>query len=119
MTWKTAYRSLYYQGAPEPDDPVLVPSQTALLVIDIQNVYLERPDRSSLPPEEQHRYDLWTPFHDRMQKSVIPNTAKMLNLARRYGLECLFARIACHTKDGRDRSLSQKLPGWNLSLIHI
>ena len=36
MTWKTAYRSLYYQGAPEPDDPVLVPSETALLVIDIQ-----------------------------------------------------------------------------------
>jgi biuret amidohydrolase len=117
MTWKTAYRSLYYRDAPEPDDPVLVPSQTALLVIDIQNVYLERPDRSSLPPEEQHRYDLWTPFHHRMQKSVIPNTAKMLNLARRCGLECLFARIACHTRDGRDRSLSQKLPGWNNLLL--
>ena len=52
-----------------------------------------------------------------MQKSVIPNTAKMLNLARRYGLECLFARIACHTKDGRDRSLSQKMPGWNNLLL--
>jgi nicotinamidase-related amidase len=29
----------------------------------------------------------------------------------------LFARIACHTKDGRDRSLSQKLPGWNNLLL--
>ena len=32
-------------------------------------------------------------------------------------MECLFARIACHTKDGRDRSLSQKLPGWNNLLL--
>ncbi|MGL4296113.1 MAG: cysteine hydrolase family protein, partial [Aestuariivirga sp.] len=117
MSWKTKYRSLYYMGAPEPDDPVLDPKETALLVIDVQNTYLERPDRSSLSPEEQRRYDLWTPFHDRMRKSVIPNTVRMLDLARRAGIECVFARIACHTKDGRDRSLSQKLPGWNNLLL--
>ena len=29
----------------------------------------------------------------------------------------LFARIACQTRDGRDRSLSQKLPGWNNLLL--
>lgn len=117
MTWKTDFRSLYYLGAPEPDDPVIVAKETALLVIDIQNTYLERPERASLPPEEQHRYDLWTPFHDRMHKSVIPRTAHMLELCRGAGIECLFARIACHTNDGRDRSLSQKLPGWNNLLL--
>jgi biuret amidohydrolase len=117
MSWKTSHRSLYYLGAPEPDDPVLVPKETALLVIDIQNTYVERPERASLSPEEQQRYDLWTPFHERMRKSVIPNTAKMLDFARANGIECLFARIACHTKDGRDRSLSQKMPGWNNLLL--
>ena len=117
MNWKTSYRSLYYMGAPEPDDPVLVPTETALLVIDVQNIYLERPDRATLTPIEQKRYDLWTPFHERMRKSVIPNTAKMLDFARRHGIECIFARIACHTKDGRDRSLSQKMPGWNNLLL--
>ncbi len=117
MSWKTSHRSLYYMGAPEPDDPVLNPRETALLVIDVQNVYLERPDPATLPPDERHRYDLWTPFHERMRKSVIPNTAKMLDFARRRGIECLFARIACHTRDGRDRSLSQKLPGWNNLLL--
>ncbi len=117
MTWKTAYRSLYYEGAPEPDDPVVNPRETALLVIDIQNTYVERPDRGTLNPEEQRRFDLWTPFHERMRKSVIPNTAKMLDFARRHGIECIFARIACHTRDGRDRSLSQKLPGWNNLLL--
>ena len=117
MNWKTEFRSLYYDGAPEPDDLALDPKQTALLVIDIQNTYLERPDRDALSPDEQRRFDLWTPFHERMQKSVIPNTARMLELARRNGIECLFARIACHTKDGRDRSLSQKMPGWNNLLL--
>jgi nicotinamidase-related amidase len=117
MDWKTGFRSLYYLGAPEPDDPVLVPAQTAILVIDVQNTYLERPDRASLSPQEQHRYDLWTPFHERMHGTVIPNTARLLELARQNGIECLFARIACHTRDGRDRSLSQKMPGWNNLLL--
>ncbi|MBI2719490.1 MAG: cysteine hydrolase family protein [Rhizobiales bacterium] len=117
MSWKTSFRSLYYDGAPEPDDLVLPVRETALLVIDVQNTYLERPDRVTLTPAEQRRYDQWTPFHQRMHQSVIPNTAKMLQLARGAGLECLFARIACHTKDGRDRSLSQKLPGWNNLLL--
>lgn len=117
MSWKTSHRSLYYLGAPEPDDPMLKPGETALLVIDIQNTYVERPDRATLSPEEQKRFDLWTPFHQRMQKSVIPNTAKMLDFARANGIECLFARIACHTRDGRDRSLSQKMPGWNNLLL--
>ncbi len=117
MSWKTDHRSLYYMGAPAPDDPVIVPRETALLVIDIQNTYLERPDRTSLTPDEQRRYDLWTPFHERMHQTVIPNTAKMLAFARGLGIECLFARIASHTRDGRDRSLSQKMPGWNNLLL--
>lgn len=117
MSWKTGFRSLYYLGAPDPDDPVLVPAQTAILIIDVQNTYLERPDRASLSPQEQQRYDLWTPFHERMHGAVIPNTARLLELARANGIECLFARIACHTKDGRDRSLSQKMPGWNNLLL--
>jgi biuret amidohydrolase len=117
MSWKTSHRSLYYDGAPAPDDLVLPFKATALLVIDIQNTYLERPDRAALSPEEQRRYDLWTPFHQRMQNTVVPRTAAMLKLFRKHGLECLFARIACHTKDGRDRSLSQKMPGWNNLLL--
>ena len=117
MNWKTDFRSLYYLGAPAPDDPVIEPKETALLVIDVQNTYLERPDRTSLSKDEQHSFDLWTPFHARMKNQVIPKTAKMLKLARANGIECLFARIACHTNDGRDRSLSQKMPGWNNLLL--
>jgi biuret amidohydrolase len=117
MSWKTLHRSLYYDDAPAPDDLVLPFKETALLVIDIQNTYLGRLDRAALSPEERRRYDLWTPFHQRMQNTVVPRTAAMLKLFRKHGLECLFARIACHTKDGRDRSLSQKMPGWNNLLL--
>ncbi len=117
MNWKTAYRSFYYADAPEPEDLELTPAETALLVIDVQNTYVERPPRESLSPEEQARYDAWTPFHERMQSIVIPRTAELLAHCRSVGIECLFARIACHTEDGRDRSLSQKKPGWNYLLL--
>jgi nicotinamidase-related amidase len=117
MSWKTAYRSIYYEGAPEPEDMVLPPAETALLVIDVQNTYLARPDRARLTPAEQARYDAWTPFHERMRDIVIPRTARLLSRFRRHGIERLFARIACQTLNGRDRSLSQKKPGWNNLLL--
>ena len=117
MNWKTAYRSIYYQGAPEPDDMHLEPSETALLVIDVQNTYLERPERSELSAPEQEVYDAWLPFHERMHNKVIPGARALLERLRGAGIECMFARIACRTKDGRDRSLSQKMPGWNNLLL--
>ena len=40
-SWKTAYRSFYYETADPPDDITLDPQTTAVLVIDIQNTYVE------------------------------------------------------------------------------
>lgn len=117
MTWKTARRSFYYDGAPEPQDPVLVAGQVALLVIDVQNVYLDRPDPSTLTGEELARYHAWTPFHERMHGTVIPSIRKLLQSFRGRGLDVLYARIAALRHDGRDRSLSQKKPGWNDLLL--
>lgn len=116
-SWKTAHRSLYYRGAPEPDDPVLARGKLALLVIDVQNAYLARPEPASLDADGRAAYDAWTPFHERMHGTVIPTIRRLLDRFRGDGHEILFARIACQTKDGRDRSLSQKLPGWNNLLL--
>jgi nicotinamidase-related amidase len=52
-----------------------------------------------------------------MREMVIPNTQAMLEAFRKNKLEVIFARIACLTQDGRDRSLSQKKPGWNYLLM--
>jgi nicotinamidase-related amidase len=108
--WKTAYRSFYYENAPEPEDISLPPEQTALLVIDIQNTYLEEPDDET----ERQR---WQPFFQRMNQQVIPKTAELIEAARKAGIEVIFARIACLKDDGRDRSLSQKKPGFNYLLL--
>lgn len=108
--WKKAFRSFYYETADDPDDIVLEARRTALLVIDIQNTYLEPDD----DPAEAAR---WQPFYDRMNGTVIPNNAKLLDWARAEGIEVIFARIACQTEDGRDRSLSQKKPGFNYLLL--
>jgi nicotinamidase-related amidase len=113
VSWKTSYRSFYYDGAPEPADPVLLKGKTALLVIDIQNTYLDRPDPATLSGDDLKRYHAWTPFHARMHGAVLPNTQKLIASFRERGLDVLFARIACLKKDGRDRSLSQRKPGWN------
>lgn len=118
MSWKTRNRSFYYADAPAPADPVLDPTSTALLVIDMQNTYVERGPRESLTTEaERARFDAWTPFHDRMRQVVIPGVAAAQAFFRARGLEVLHARIACRTLDGRDRSLSQKKPGFNDLLL--
>ncbi len=115
--WKSAFRSFYYEGAPEPEDPVLVAGKTALLVIDVQNTYLDRPDPATLSGADLARFHAWTPFHDRMHGTVIPTIARLAEAFRTRGLDVLYARIACLLPDGRDRSLSQKKPGWNNLLL--
>lgn len=117
MSWKEDNRSFYYDGAPAPADPVLVKGKVVLLVIDVQNTYLERPDPATLSGEALARYHAWTPFHERMNGTVIPNIRKLLESFRAKELDVLFARIACLRKDGRDRSLSQRKPGWNDLLL--
>jgi nicotinamidase-related amidase len=117
VNWKIDYRSFYYDGAPEPADPVLAKGKVALLVIDVQNTYLERPDPATLDGEALARHHAWTPFHERMNGMVIPNIARLMARFRADGLDVLFARIACLRKDGRDRSLSQRKPGWNDLLL--
>lgn len=110
MNWKTAFRSFYYETAPEPDDLSLDPAETAMLSIDVQNVYLKLRD----DPVELAR---WAPFQRRMREAVIPATRSLQEDFRARGIDVIHARIACLLEDGRDRSLSQKKPGWNYLLL--
>jgi biuret amidohydrolase len=48
---------------------------------------------------------------------VIPTIQRLLQEFRDRGIEVVFARIGCLKPDGRDRSLSQKKPGWNYLLM--
>ncbi len=108
--WKRNWRSFYYENAEDPEDIVLRNEETALLIIDIQNTYLE-------VPADVAEANRWRPFFDRMNQTVIPNTATLAELCRQQNIEVMFARIACQKDDGRDRSLSQKKPGFNYLLL--
>ena len=110
LDWKTSFRSFYYANAEPPDDIILKKDHTALLVIDIQNTYLE-------PDEDPVEAARWQPFYTRMSDIVIPNNKRLINWARSEGIEVIFARIACQKTNGRDRSLSQKKPGFNYLLL--
>ena len=110
MSWKTAYRSFYYQDAPEPEELSLRPAETALLCIDVQNYGLA-------PKSGAAENARWAPFLARMRDIVIPNLGALQQTFRRHGIDVLHARIACLLEDGRDRSLSQKMPGWNNLLM--
>ncbi|MCB1772086.1 MAG: cysteine hydrolase [Gammaproteobacteria bacterium] len=110
MSWKTRHRSFYYEQAPEPEDLELPPDQTALLCIDVQNYGL--PPRETI--EEQAR---WGWFDQRMHETVMPNLRALQDRFRARGIDVIHARIACLLDDGRDRSLSQKMPGWNNLLM--
>jgi len=112
MSWKSAYRSFYYQDAPEPEDMALVPAETAMLCIDVQNygmVLSDDPDKRAA----------WAPFHTRMREIVIPRLRALQDALRSAGIDVIHARIACLLEDGRDRSLSQKMPGWNNLLMPL
>lgn len=110
MNWKTAYRSFYYEDVPEPEVPSLPPTETALLCIDVQNYGIAPKPTAA----EQAR---WAPFYERMHQTVIPNLRALQQAFRNTGIDVVHARIACLLDDGRDRSLSQKMPGWNNLLM--
>lgn len=113
------YVSFYY----EPDEDLggieIDPERTALLVIDMQNVFVRRPSGENLTGKEKANWERWQPFYDKIEEVVIPNNKKLLNLFREKKWEVIFARIACHKKDGRDRSLDHKATGFNELLLPL
>ena len=102
MSWKTARRSFYYQGAPEPDDPVLEKGKVALLVIDVQNTYLERPDPATLSGEELARY------HPRL-KALSISSCPVVSLTKKPSILSLTPRSNIAAKWARSRRTRVKL----------
>ena len=102
--------SFYYQVCPSDNTELkLEKANTALLVIDLQRVYTKLADKDPR----------WNVFSKRLNETVLPNVKKIEALFRKNKQDVIFARIACHLKDGRDRSLSQKMSGWNNILITL
>lgn len=116
--WRHAYRSFYYETMGDDFPDVVLPAaQTALLVIDLQVCYLPDATPPHATPADIAEWRRWAPFRERMHGTVLPAARRLLAGFRDLGRDVLFARIACLTKDGRDRSLSQARPGFNNLLL--
>lgn len=88
--------------ADSPYDFTLQPSNSALLVVDLQRGFCERPLCESLGFSGSEEY--WS----RLDEIVLPNAARLVQAARAAGIEVIYTVIEALTRDGRDRSLDHK-----------
>ena len=88
----------------------VVPAQTALLIIDVQNYTMEDGGVCvGLTPEEiEKKYGF---FFGEMRGRAIPNIQKLQAACRGAGIEVIYTVIASLTEDGRDLSLDYKISG--------
>lgn len=95
-------------------DVPLVPAQSALLFIDVQNFAARRDggEFKGMPAEEfAAKYGA---FFDHLEGSVIPTMQRLQRGFRAAGIEVMYTTIESLTKDGRDRSLDYKITGFNV-----
>lgn len=96
-------------------DIAVVPEQTALLFIDVQNFCAHRDggEFSGLSEAEfQSKYG-W--FFEGLSHSTIPNMQRLQQACRSKEIEVIYTTIESLTLDGRDRSLDYKITGFNVA----
>lgn len=85
-------------------DEAFRPGQTALLLVDMQRIWLEPGLDPGHPDWGADHF-----FYRRTREVVIPNQVRLLAAARASGVEVMHTIIQSLTEDGRDRSLDHKL----------
>lgn len=101
-------------------DPVLtrevplVPAQSALLFIDVQNFSAKRDGAEFKDMPEQELSEKYGWYFDELNARVIPNMKTLQAGCRAAGIEVIYTTIESLTKDGRDRSLDYKITGFNV-----
>ena len=92
----------------------LVPEQSALLFIDVQNFAAHREGGEFKDLDEAAFRDSYGWFFDQLDARVIPNMQAIQTAARSAGVEVMYTTIESLTLDGRDRSLDYKITGFNV-----
>ncbi|MCY3995138.1 MAG: cysteine hydrolase [Rhodobacter sp.] len=92
----------------------LVPNQSALLFIDVQNFSAHRQgaefkELSGAAFKEKYGW-----FFDQLNARVIPNMQAIQAACRAAGVEVMYTTIESLTLDGRDRSLDYKITGFHV-----
>lgn len=92
----------------------VVPCETALLFIDVQNFCARRDGGGFKDLAEEavtHQYGY---FFDRLEHVTVPNMRRLQAACRQAGIEIIYTVIENLTRDGRDRSLDYKITGFSV-----
>ena len=95
-------------------DVPLVPSESVLLFIDVQN-FSAHPEGAEFKGLAKKEFDArygW--FFDQLNDRVIPNMQAIQAACRKAGVEVMYTTIESLTLDGRDRSLDYKITGFHV-----
>ena len=92
----------------------LVPEQSALLFIDVQNFCAHRQGGEFAGLSDQEMTANYDYFFDRIESVAVPNMQKLQAAFRGAGIEVMYTTIESLTKDGRDRSLDYKITGFHV-----
>jgi nicotinamidase-related amidase len=109
--------SFYYENDNDMGGITIDKKKTALLVVDMQHVFITRPVLTNPSPAEKEKAERWEQFYQAIDKWVVPNNRRLLKAFRERGMEVVFAKIQCQKKNGSDRSLDQKATGFNELLL--
>lgn len=92
----------------------LVPGESALLFIDVQNFSAKRAGAEFKDLSEGTFQENYGWFFDELGRRVVPNMQRLQAGCRAAGVEVMYTTIESLTKDGRDRSLDYKITGFNV-----
>lgn len=109
--------SFYYENDMDMGQITIDPQKTALLVIDMQHVFITRPVYENPTDAEKKEAERWEQFYKAIDEVVVPNNARIIKAFREKGMEVTYAKIQCQKQNGSDRSLDHKATGYNELLL--
>ncbi len=89
----------------KPPDPKLTKETTALMLIDFQYGTCHPDYGLGARAKERGIFEDTMWFWERLKTTVIPNTQRLVAMARRVGVEVIHVYVSTLTRDGRDSSL--------------
>ena len=113
------FLSFYYQGISELPEIAIIPSKTALLVVDMQKHFLSPTGYDAKLFKEMGEWERWKGYFEHVEKVTLPNTKKLIQCCRENGIEVTYGRIASLKANGIDRARVQSTVGWNNILVPI
>lgn len=97
--------SFYYEPDNDMGEIKIDPAKTALLIVDMQNGSLVRPEN-----DDKEHAERWEPFYKKIDEVVLPCNKRILEAFREKKMNIVFAKVISHKNDGSDRSLDHMVP---------